>query len=259
LFALTVKAEEQTPMSTGLQEQSFESEFKAIEYAEPLSNTIDFKNEFFQSIRVQFLGMEQDMEIYFDPYELKEKTQINRSKNYEVLVFDAYDNYLGSLMNANFITDKVIKISPFYLIQDYRLPAKNDKPLEVKSPQTVDTTNPQPIAIKLDSQPAQSQSPAATNVPDGKRKIKIANIASGDLDITLQDEQGAKLGHWLIASDIYEPNFLTLDDGQALELDANNAFSLTVTKNGSNSVITKPVKDLTLDETGNYSWVIEKF
>jgi hypothetical protein len=258
-LTLAVGAEEQNPVSTGLQEQSFESEFKAIEYPEPLSNNIDFKNEFFQSIRIKFLGMEQDMEIYFNPYELKEKVPINRSKNYELLIFDAYDNYLGTLMNANFSTDKVIKISPFYLIQDYRLPSKNANSLDVQTSQTIDSTNPQPIIIKLDQQSTQNQSPVVTNVSVGKRKIKIANIASGDLDITLYDDTGQKLGHWLIASDIYEPNFLNLDDGRALELDANNAFSLTVTKNGSNSVIIKPIKDLTLDETGNYSWVIEKF
>lgn len=103
--------------ATGLIEQDFEvidNSPKAI------SNLINFRNEFPHSIKVSISGTKDEtLSIYFEAYETKSGITLNRFKEYQIRVYDLYDNYLGKLINYDLASDKLIKLSPFYVIQDH--------------------------------------------------------------------------------------------------------------------------------------------
>ena len=115
-----------------LQEQQIE--FKAVEEEKKIElpavivdesiKKIDVKNGFFESVKIILVPKgtdneivkEEALEVYLNAYQTKKNLEVKNSIDYDVDVFSVYGEYLGYLLHVKTKTEKVLKISPFYLI-----------------------------------------------------------------------------------------------------------------------------------------------
>jgi hypothetical protein len=132
----------QTINHTNIDNKTNEEEsFDLINPKDPSTNIkkISVKNEFFESIKVVLEPISEDMredlikkEFYLNAYENKDEVTVTRGVNYNVKVYNLYNEYLGEIYKPNIKSKNKLAISPFFLIREVK--TKRDKPILANQP-----------------------------------------------------------------------------------------------------------------------------
>lgn len=108
-----------------ISEENADGKFEFIDQAAQKSKTkeITIKNEFFESVKVVLSSENEkatvnNKEIYLNAYETNEAVTVSKGVQYDVEVYNLYNEYLGHIYKANTKSKNKISISPFLLIKD---------------------------------------------------------------------------------------------------------------------------------------------
>jgi hypothetical protein len=120
------------------QEDYLADKFKLINPRDQNTNIkkISIKNEFFESIKIVLDPMHDNLredlikkELYLNAYENKEDIFVTRGIEYNVKVYNLYNEYLGDIFRPNIKSKNKLAISPFFLIKE--ITTKREKPILV--------------------------------------------------------------------------------------------------------------------------------
>ncbi len=246
----------------------------------PNQKLISVKNEFYESIKLVLEAADAEIkskEIYLNPYQIRNDITISKNISYKIKLYDIYDKYLGYLINTDTKSANLISISPFLLVQESTakkpLPViitvkpDNSSKVEaaptatVSAPTTTKTVEPN----ELKTTPTLSYVAATATTPVEKKetqssptsefkRIKISNISDADYHVDIHDNTGKSIGGgWEISNESYLPEFL---DQEYNNIYVRADYQLVLTNKKDKEVTTKPIKELKVDEKGNYVWFI---
>lgn len=250
----------------------------------PNQKLISVKNEFYESIKVVLEAADAEIknkEIYLSPYQIRNDITISKNISYKIKLYDIYDKYLGYLINTDTKSANLISISPFLLMQEST--AKKPLPViitvkpdnsskaeaaptiaAVSTPAAGKTTEPKEVKFQS-SAPSYVAATATAATPVEKKevqsppssefkRIKISNISDADYHVDIQDNTGKSIGGgWEISNESYLPEFL---DQEYNNIYVRADYQLVLTNKKDKEVTTKPIKELKVDEKGNYVWFI---
>ena len=139
-----------------LNDEDADGKFEFVDQSAQSSKTkqISVKNEFFESVKIILSTDDEkasikNKEIYLNAYETNDSIQISKGIQYDIEVYNLYNDYLGYIYKANTKSKNKISISPFLLIKD-KPAEKKKKPVlvnqEVKKQQV--TIELAPVAEK---------------------------------------------------------------------------------------------------------------
>lgn len=251
----SVKAIEEQELVTSPIESNNGNSLKAAEEAPALTNPnlrlIDIKNEFHESVKLVLESKNANAEIkykeiYLKPYQGLTDITISKNTDYKLELYNLYNKYIGYLINVDTKNAKLINVSPFYLATE-----QNKKLLPI----ILAPENTKKEEIKEEKSPAKPvEVPTVNGTNKEEKYIKVSNLTNEAYKLEVQTSDGEVISKiWDIDTDTYSPEFLDLDS-KHLKVKANYKLKLTSKKTDKN--LTKTVKDLSLDEQGNYIWLI---
>ncbi len=244
----------------------------------PNQKLVSIKNEFYESIKVVLEAADAEIknkEIYLNPYQVRNDVTISKNINYKIKLYDISDKYMGYIINTDTKSANLISISPFLLVQE----SNSKKPLPViitvkpdnssklestpiatvstPTPKTIEPkefkTNPNASYVAATATPVVEKQEAQT-APSGFKRIKISNISDADYHVDIVDHSGKNVGSgWDISNEAYLPEFL---DQEYNNIYVRADYQLVLTNKKDKEVTTKPIKELKVDEKGNYVWFI---
>jgi hypothetical protein len=118
------------------QEEDLTDKFNLINPKDQSTNIkkISIKNEFFESLKIVLEPISEipregliKKEFYLNAYENKEDIVVTRGIDYNVKVYNLYNEYLGEIFRPNVKSKSKLAISPFFLIKELNI--KREKPI----------------------------------------------------------------------------------------------------------------------------------
>lgn len=199
--------------------------------------TAQIRNELGENIKVV---LNENKIYYLSPYKTTSTGPVEKGVYY-IYVYNFKDDFLGVLNKKleGKAENNIIVINSFNLhsnVLDQEDPAPKEKSMSenLRSKKTITSEY---IEQELETP---------------LRKIKIANISSSDVHISILKTIKQNIGNgWSVNRGIYEPELL-LFQGQAIEMSPEDEIIL-----GGPKEFKVKAKDLRIDDDGSYIWIIK--